>query len=170
MGHRPMSTLSWGSHFYWLCNCNSLKELLDYNGGIHQICRIAQELLGYFFFFRPQTSAHDARRRRVESLLRPLIKAYEERREAMRVNDHQLHPNLYDPASFPEHAVKCPDTKQTDTLTAAVAPYSNTHTQSMLTSATRLLLTTSLHGTNYPVRMLPALHAGKHNPTRSQAI
>ena len=40
----------------------------------------------------------------------------------------------------------------------------------MFTSATRLPLATSLHGMNYPVRMLPAHHAGRPNQTRPQAI
>jgi len=39
----------WGSEFYWLCDCSGVKEILEYDGPIHQVRRWAQELLGYFF-------------------------------------------------------------------------------------------------------------------------
>ena len=39
----------WGCHFYWLCDCSAVKEVLEYDGTIPMICRWAQELLGYQF-------------------------------------------------------------------------------------------------------------------------
>ena len=39
----------WGTHFYWICDCMAVQEILEYNGNIHVICRWAQELLGYNF-------------------------------------------------------------------------------------------------------------------------
>ena len=39
----------WGSEFYWLCDCSGVKEILEYDGPIHQVRRWAQELLGYSF-------------------------------------------------------------------------------------------------------------------------
>ena len=36
-----------GYHFYWLCDCSAIKEILEYNGNIPMICRWAQELLAY---------------------------------------------------------------------------------------------------------------------------
>ena len=39
----------WGCHFYWLCDCSVVKEILEYEGSIPMICRWAQELLGYQF-------------------------------------------------------------------------------------------------------------------------
>ena len=39
----------WGSHFFWMCDCSAIKEVLEYDGTIHMICRWAQELLGYNF-------------------------------------------------------------------------------------------------------------------------
>jgi hypothetical protein len=39
----------WGTFFYWICNCSAIKEILDYLGLIHIVCRWAQELLGYHF-------------------------------------------------------------------------------------------------------------------------
>ena len=39
----------WGYHFYWMCDCSAVKEILEYDGNISYICRWAQELLGYHF-------------------------------------------------------------------------------------------------------------------------
>ena len=39
----------WGTHFYWLCDCLAIKQILDYDGDISIVCRWAQELLGYDF-------------------------------------------------------------------------------------------------------------------------
>ena len=39
----------WGTHFYWLCDCLAIKQIVDYDGTISLVCRWAQELLGYDF-------------------------------------------------------------------------------------------------------------------------
>ena len=39
----------WGTHFYWICDCSAVREVLDYRGTIHMICRWSQEMLGYNF-------------------------------------------------------------------------------------------------------------------------
>ena len=39
----------WDSHFWWICDCSSVKEVLEYNGTIPLVCRWAHELLGYQF-------------------------------------------------------------------------------------------------------------------------
>ena len=39
----------WGTLFYWLCDCKAIKEIIEYNGSIHQIKRWSQELLAYEF-------------------------------------------------------------------------------------------------------------------------
>ena len=39
----------WGSHFYWLCDCKAIKDILEYNGEIAVVTCWAQELLGYHF-------------------------------------------------------------------------------------------------------------------------
>ena len=38
-----------GGLFYWLCDCNAIKEIIEYNGSIHQLTRWSQELLAYEF-------------------------------------------------------------------------------------------------------------------------
>ena len=57
----------WGAHFYWLCDCLAIKEIIDYTGSIPVICRWAQELLGYEFtvIHRPHKMMMD-----VDALLR----------------------------------------------------------------------------------------------------
>ena len=51
----------WGAHFYWLCDCSAVKEILEYEGTIHTVMRWAQELLGYHFtvIHRPATMMAD---------------------------------------------------------------------------------------------------------------
>ena len=33
----------WGCHFWWICDCSAIKEILEYDGPIPMICRWAQE-------------------------------------------------------------------------------------------------------------------------------
>ena len=118
-----------GAHFYWMCDCSSLKELFDYSGDIHQICRIAQELLGYNFTFvhRPARMMRD-----VDSLNRvydPLIGQYEIG-VADRANaDRAARPSPYNAANFPAFALKCPNTTHaalhtpTSVTLSAVTPH-----------------------------------------------
>ena len=39
----------WGNHFYWMCDCKAVEEVLEYAGNIAMVQRWAQELLGYHF-------------------------------------------------------------------------------------------------------------------------
>ena len=39
----------WGCHFWWMCDCSAIKEILEYSGTMPMVCRWAQELLGYQF-------------------------------------------------------------------------------------------------------------------------
>ena len=32
----------WGTHFYWLCACKAIKEILEYDGSITMVSRWAQ--------------------------------------------------------------------------------------------------------------------------------
>ena len=34
----------WGNHFYWMCDCKAMREILEYDGTIAMISRWAQEL------------------------------------------------------------------------------------------------------------------------------
>ena len=37
------------THFYWICDCKSMSEVLEYDGNIAMVYRWAQEVLGYHF-------------------------------------------------------------------------------------------------------------------------
>ena len=39
----------WGCHFWWICDCSAIKEVLEYNGTILMVYRWVQKLLGYQF-------------------------------------------------------------------------------------------------------------------------
>ena len=38
-----------GTHFYWMCDCKPVSEVLEYDVNIAMLCWLAQELLGYHF-------------------------------------------------------------------------------------------------------------------------
>ena len=42
-------TYLWGDHFFWMCDCSAMKEILEYNSNIPMIFRWAQEILAYCF-------------------------------------------------------------------------------------------------------------------------
>ena len=93
----------WGSEFYWLCDCSGVKEILEYDGPIHQVCRWAQELLGYFFHIvhRPARMMAD-----VDAFTRrygPLIASYLLRAYTMDADSRTQRPAAYDPSLFTTH-------------------------------------------------------------------
>ena len=91
----------WGSEFFWLCDCAAVKEVLEYDGPIHQIRRWAQELLGYFFqvFHRPARMMRD-----VDGLTRrfdhPLVSQHLTLAFQLYTADRAARPAAYDPAVF----------------------------------------------------------------------
>ena len=94
----------WGTEFFWLCDCSAIKEILEYDGPIHQIRRWAQELLGYFFqvFHRPARMMRD-----VDGLTRhydnPLITQHLMVALQLYTADCAARPAAYDPAVFHSH-------------------------------------------------------------------
>ena len=39
----------WGKHFYWLCNCKAIREVLEYDGSIVTVSKWDQKLINYHF-------------------------------------------------------------------------------------------------------------------------
>jgi hypothetical protein len=100
----------WGAEFFWLCDCSAMREILEYDGPIHQIRRWAQELLGYYFqiFHRPARIMRD-----VDGLSRrfddPLLASYFTTAGALALYDATERPAAYYPATFKLHnPLKCP--------------------------------------------------------------
>ena len=90
----------WGAHFYWICDCKSIKEILEYSGSIPMVMRWAQELLGYHFsvIHRPASMMED-----VDSLTRQFgkdIGRYEGIAHILRAVDKVNRPDAYDPVVF----------------------------------------------------------------------
>jgi len=99
----------WGSEFFWLCDCSAIKEILEYDGPIHQIRRWAQELLGYFFqvFHRPARMMKD-----VDGLTRlyenPLVATHLQVALQLYLADRAARPAAYDSAVFhSDNPLKC---------------------------------------------------------------
>ena len=90
----------WGTHFYWICDCMAVQEILEYSGNIHVICRWAQELLGYNFtvLHRPARMMAD-----VDALSRrfgKLIATHLSIAAIMKTRDITNRPFAYDASTF----------------------------------------------------------------------
>ena len=99
----------WGSEFFWMCDCIAIKEILEYDGPIHQIRRWAQELLGYFFqvFHRPARMMKD-----VDGLTRlyenPLVAQHHKVALQLYLADRAARPAAYDSDLFhSQNPLKC---------------------------------------------------------------
>ena len=85
----------WGSQFYWLCNWNAVKEVLEYQGSIHQLKRWSREFLAYecVCLYHPNTTMKD-----VDGICRhidPLIHRYLIEAAAVLSTDIRLQPFMY---------------------------------------------------------------------------
>ena len=85
-----------GSLFYWICDCSSIKEVLEYDGSIHQLKRWTQELMAYEFvcIHRPNKIMKD-----VDGVCRhidPLIHRYLVDAAVLHSADKILRPFAYD--------------------------------------------------------------------------
>ena len=94
-----------GQHFFWLCDCSAMKEILEYTGNIHQVRRWSQELLGYHFtiLHRPARMMQD-----VDALSRfydPLIDSYNTTASQFRLDDCTQCPHAYCKSLFPTFAL-----------------------------------------------------------------
>ena len=90
----------WGCHFYWLCDCSAMKELLEYDGSISMISRWAQELLGYHF-----TVIHRSARmmRDVDAFSRrfgPMIARHMMIATILSARDRMKRPEAYEASTF----------------------------------------------------------------------
>ena len=103
----------WGAHFYWFCDCKDVQAILFYEGPIHALSRLAQELFAYNFtcLHRPARMMVD-----VDALNRlydkcdPLIKADIVLTQQASADHQAASPFAYDAAAFPDHALRCPAT------------------------------------------------------------
>ena len=143
----------YGQHFFWLCDCSAVKEVLCYEGDIHQVRRWAQELLGYDFtvLHQPSRMMQDA-----DALSRfygPLISAHLSIAHSLATSDHASRPFAYASTAFPQHTVRRPTHPPPGyTIEPPVPPTPN--------HATTLV--------NIPVRILPVpTHTSRPPPSHS---
>ena len=90
----------WGCHFWCICDCSVIKQVLEYSGTITMVCRWAQELLGYQFtvVYRSNCMMID-----VDSLTRrygPLIAMHCMVARILRQRDFTLKPLAYGSSIF----------------------------------------------------------------------
>ena len=110
----------WGTHFYWMCDCSAVKEILEYSGNISMIQRWAQELLGYHFsvIHRPARMMVD-----VDALSRRYGKPIATHIAVaciFRARDKHQRPSAYQDSRFHDRSNK--PTKVTEDTTSADFP------------------------------------------------
>ena len=93
-----------GALFYCICDSSSVKEMLEFDGSIHQLIRWTQELMAYEFvcLHRPNTMMKD-----VDTICRhidPLIHRYLVDAVIMRSGDMALQPFAYNFDTFSQCA------------------------------------------------------------------
>ena len=97
-GHWAISRLrkySWETLFYWLCDCNYIKEVLKYNGSIHHLKQWTRELLAYklIIIHRKATMMKD-----VDGISRyvdPLVRQYNMIATCLHIDDVTKRPFAY---------------------------------------------------------------------------
>ena len=100
MGDFPEQKYLWGNHFYWMCDCIAVKEILEYNGSIHMVMRWSQELLGYHFTIIHRLAAMMAD---VDGLTRRFgapISTHIAVAAILRQHDLKHRPRAYNPEAF----------------------------------------------------------------------
>ena len=96
----------WGCHFYWLCDCSAVKEVIEYEGAISYVCRWSQELLGYHFDIvhrhnRMMVDVDSLTRRYGKIVAQHMAIAY-----ALRQSDETARPQAYSKEAFQDAHLK----------------------------------------------------------------
>ena len=76
-----------GTNFYWLCHCSVIKEVLEFNGSIHQLKCWTQEILAYDFVIIHRVSKMMKDVDAISCYIDPLINIYLVTAFIMRNND-----------------------------------------------------------------------------------
>ena len=85
----------WGCHFYWLCNCSAIKEILEYNGNIPLICHWAQELLSSQFSVIHRSHRMMANMDALTRRFDPLITSHHRIAHILHIRDIKDRPLVY---------------------------------------------------------------------------
>ena len=96
----------WGTTFYWICDCNSVKEVLDYSGSIHMVSRWAQELLGYNFSIIHRTWKMMVDVDALGRQYTPDIENHIAIAALLRQQDNELRPDAYRLSKFRNHPTR----------------------------------------------------------------
>ena len=121
----------WGTHFYWICDCNAVSKIAEYHGPSHQLRRWSQEMLAYTWT-TIHRNAHmmidvDAlnRGRYLDSLrdakVNSYIVEYEHHLAASLNHAFATSPAIFNPTLFPQYTTKCPDFEPATPITPPTA-------------------------------------------------
>ena len=81
--------------FYWLCECNTIKEILEYNVITHQLKRWTQELLAYEFVIIRQVDTMIKNIDNVSCYTNPLVHQYTMTSSRLHVKDVTIRSFVY---------------------------------------------------------------------------
>ena len=106
-----VNTYIWGTHFFWICDCDAVGKIATYCGPSHQLRRWSQELLAYHWttVHRPAAMMIDVdalnRGRYLDSLstagVNTLLVSYKKHLATALSAAHATSPAIFDPALFP---------------------------------------------------------------------
>ena len=159
-----MNPYLWGTHFYWICDCNAVHKIATYHGPSHQLRRWAQELLAYTWttIHRPSAMMIDVdalnRGRYIDSLSTANVNSYIVAYEAFLATAldaaFAASPAAFNPALFPKFTTKCP-THYSQPL--PTAPTNTSLVQSLPVCTNRLPMTPT-SSTSTPSSSFDILH------------
>ena len=90
-----------GQHFFWLCDCSAMKEILEHTGNIHQVRRWSPELLGYHFTILHQPARMMQEVNTLSWFYNPLIDSYNINASQLWLEDCMQRPYAYCKLLFP---------------------------------------------------------------------
>ena len=84
-----------GQHFFWLCDCSAMKEILEYTGNIHQVRQLSQELIRYHFTILHQPARMMQDVNAISQCNDPLIDSYNIKASQLQLDDCTQRPHAY---------------------------------------------------------------------------
>ena len=92
--------LVWKQHFWLLCDCASVKEIIEYEGSIPMVCRWDQELFGYHFIIVQWSNKMMTDVDALTSRFGKLISQYCIIASILYITDKQQRPDAYEESVF----------------------------------------------------------------------
>ena len=147
----------WGTHFWWLCDCNSVKAILEYQGPIAVVLCWAQELLSYNFTVFNCTSKMMCYVDCTTRFFGKLIAQHLCISEILHEHDYDQRPSAYVGANFTSHIGKRNKTIHVQTNPSPPLTQSFFHNCSYSFATNTPTTSASLYLSSFPPNLTPTL-------------